>query len=127
MLYIPAERCGQAYKLVRPFRGPYRVEKIFPNGVELILICKPRAHSMRVYFNRVRCCPREIKEFDDAEEVSVSSLFEDPHTEGETKTNCGITDAPATDVVEAEAAKQEIRLLIRQSKRQKPKAVITRT
>lgn len=126
MLYMPAERSGQAYKLVRPFRGPYRVEKILPNGLELILISKPRAHSIRVYFVRVRRCPREIEEFDDAE-VSVSGLFENPDTEGETKTNCDITDAPAIDVVEAEAAKWEIQLPIRQRKRQKPKAVITRT
>ena len=108
MLYVPAERSGQAYKLVRPFRGPYRAVKLFPNGVELILTSKLRAHSIRVYFDdRVRCCPREIEEFDDAEEVSVFSLFEDLDTEGETKTNCDITDAPAMDVVEAEAAKQE--------------------
>ena len=75
--------------------------------MESILTSKPRAHSIRVYFDRVRCCPREIEEFDDAEEVSVFSLFEDLDTEGETKTNCDITDAPAMDVVEAEAAKQE--------------------
>ena len=81
MLYVPAERSGQAYKLVQPVQGPYRVVKIFPNGMKLILIRKPLAHSIRVYFNRVRCCPREIEEFDNSEEVSVSSLFEDPDTE----------------------------------------------
>ena len=107
MLYIPAERSGQAYKFVWPFRGPYQVVKIFPNGVELILISKPRAHSIRVSLDRVRRCPREVKEFDNAEEVPVSSLFEDPDTEGENETHCGITDALATDVMEAEAAKQE--------------------
>ena len=67
--------------------------------MELILTSKPRAYSIRVYFYRVRCCPREIEEFDNAEEVSVSSLLADPDTEGETKTNCGNTDAPAMDVV----------------------------
>ena len=39
--------------------------------------------------------------------VPVSSLFEDPDTEGETKTHHGIADAPDLDVVEAEVAKQE--------------------
>ena len=68
---------------------------------------KPQAHSIRGSFNRVRRCPREVEEFDNAEEVPVSSLFEDPDTEGETETHCDITDTPATDVVEAEAAKQE--------------------
>ena len=65
------------------------------------------AHSIRVSLDRVRRCPREIEEFDNAEEVPVSSLFKDPNTEEETETHCGITTAPATDVVEVKAAKQE--------------------
>ena len=58
--------------------------------------------------NRVRCCPREIEKFDDAEKFPVSNLrFEDPDTERETEIHYGITDAPTIDVVEAEAAKQK--------------------
>ena len=40
-LYDPVVKVGKAYKLARPFKGPYRVQKVLPNGAELLLISKP--------------------------------------------------------------------------------------
>ena len=57
MLYVPSENNGKAYKFSRPFCGPYQVIRVFLNGVELILISKPAASSIRVSLDRVRHCP----------------------------------------------------------------------
>ena len=54
MLYVPAERSGKAYKFARPFRGPYRVIRVLPNEVQLVLISKPKVRSIRVSLDRVR-------------------------------------------------------------------------
>jgi len=59
-VFDPAKKVGKAYKFARPFKGPYRVIKLFPNGVELSLISKPNSPTIRVALNRVRRCPREI-------------------------------------------------------------------
>ena len=97
---------------------------MLPNGVELILISKPKARSIRVSLDRVRRCPREIVESDNAGEVPVSDLFEDPDAEEETETHSDVTDAPA--LVEAEADEQREQLPVRRSERLKSQAVITR-
>ena len=47
-LYGPAVKVGKAYKFARPFKGSYRVQKLLPNGAELLLISKPNAPSIRV-------------------------------------------------------------------------------
>ena len=35
MMYFPSMHLDKAYKICRPFRGPYTVEKVFLNGVEV--------------------------------------------------------------------------------------------
>jgi len=60
MLYVPSENNGKAYKFSQPFRGLYRVIWVFLNGVELILISKPAASSIRVSLDKVRRCPVEF-------------------------------------------------------------------
>ena len=61
-VYNPSKKRGKAYKLARPFEGPYRVLKLHPNGADLKLISKPMATVIRVALNRIRLCPREIAE-----------------------------------------------------------------
>ena len=40
-MYMPAARSGKAYKLSRPFHGPYRIVKMHKNGAEVRPIDKP--------------------------------------------------------------------------------------
>ena len=56
-VYMPAIRAGPAYKLTRPYKGPYRVIGTHPNGVELRSIDNPKNSTIRVALNRVRHCP----------------------------------------------------------------------
>ena len=61
-VYSPSKKQGKAYKLARPFMGPYRVLKLYTNGADLRLIAKPAAASIRVALNRIRICTKEITE-----------------------------------------------------------------
>ena len=61
-MYSPSRRQGKAYKLARPFIGPYHILKLHTNGADLKLIAKPAAASIRVSLNRIRMCPKEIAE-----------------------------------------------------------------
>ena len=61
-VYSPSRKQGKAYKLARPFMGPYRILKLYTNGADLRLIAKPAAASIRVSLNRIRMCPKEIAE-----------------------------------------------------------------
>ena len=114
MLNVPAEWSGKAYKFARPFRGPYRAVKVLPNGVELVLISKPKAPSIRVSIDRVRRCPREIAELGDTKEVPIADLFDNPDAVEETEICSGITETPA--LVEPPTNKQE-QLSVHQSQR----------
>ena len=58
--FMPAMKTGPAYKLARPYKGPYRVMQLYPNGAELLLIDKPRSPPIRVALNRVRRCPEPV-------------------------------------------------------------------
>ena len=124
MLYVPAERSGKAYKFARPFRGPYRAVKVLPNGVELVLISKSKALSIRVSLDRVRRCPREMTELDDTEEVPIADLFNNPDAVEETEICSGITETPT--LVEPPTDKQE-QLPVRRSQRLNSQAKVTRT
>ena len=53
MVYGPAAKVGKAYKLARPFKGPYHVMKL---SVELSLICRPNSLNIRIAMNQVRHC-----------------------------------------------------------------------
>ena len=54
---MPAAKSGTAYKLARPFHGPYRVVHVVDNGVEVRPVDQPHTTPTRVAMNRVhRCC-----------------------------------------------------------------------
>ena len=59
-VYMPALKQGKAHKFAKPFRGPYRIVTLFPNGAEVQLIDKPQLETIRVSLNCVRRCPKEI-------------------------------------------------------------------
>ena len=84
MVYFPSERLGKAYKFSRPFRGPYQVNKVFPNGAEVTSLSGNKARTIRVALDRVRRCPRELG--DNPEESSFDGLkgmcVDDPIAEG---------------------------------------------
>ena len=58
----PAVQTGSLRKLSRPFKGPYRVTALYPNGADIILIGKPGSDPIRVALNRLQWCPEEIEE-----------------------------------------------------------------
>ena len=74
-VYIPTEKIGKAYKFACPYKGPYRVLKLFDNGVEVKLVSKSNSQSIRVALNCVRLCPAEIAvtDCDKPEEYIVTS------------------------------------------------------
>ena len=74
-VYTPNEKIGKAYKFACPYKGPYRVLKLFDNGVEVKLVSKSNSQSIRVALNCVRLCPAEIAvtDCDKPEEYIVTS------------------------------------------------------
>ena len=59
-VYMPSARSGPAWKLSRPFHGPYRVVNVKENGVEVRPVDRPQSDLIRVSLNRVRKCPAEL-------------------------------------------------------------------
>ena len=59
---MPSLKSGPAHKLARPFKGLFRVVAVHPNGAEVVLVEKPRSSPIRVAFNRLRWCPKEVPE-----------------------------------------------------------------
>ena len=59
-VYMPAAQSGKAYKLARPYHGPYRVVTCSDNTVEVRPVDRPKANSIHVALDRVRVCPEEI-------------------------------------------------------------------
>ena len=53
LVFMPAARLGKAYKLCRPFHGPYHVIGVHENGVEVKPVDQPRATTICVALNRV--------------------------------------------------------------------------
>ena len=58
----PAVQTEPLCKLSRPFKDPYRVTALYPNGADIILIGKPGSDPIQVALNRLRWCPEEIEE-----------------------------------------------------------------
>ena len=79
---------GKAYKLARPFQGPYRVIALFENATP---IDKLGAAVIQVAINRVRRCPRENP--DTGEQASVERSFMDV-TNGVVQQAMKSTDKP---------------------------------
>ena len=74
MVYFPSERLGKAYKFCRPFRGPYWMDKGFPNGAEVTSLSGNKTRTIRIALNRVRRCPKELG--DRPEDSSFDGLKE---------------------------------------------------
>ena len=70
---MPAEKSGQAYKFAKPFRGPYRVERTYENGADVRMLEKPGDKPIRVAFNRLRRCPKELSGPPEAEKPPTQS------------------------------------------------------
>lgn len=85
-VYMPAIRTRPAYKLTRPYKGPYRVITTHPNGVELQSVDHPKAKAIRVALNRVRHCPTAITK---EEVVMITPAAEEDsnvdHSDSETR------------------------------------------
>ena len=59
-VYMPATKSGKAYKLSRPFYGPYRIITLHDNGADVKPVDRPQDATIRVPFARLRACPSEI-------------------------------------------------------------------
>ena len=60
MVHMPGSVKGKAWKLVRPYHGPYRVISITPTNAEVRLVDEPGADALFVSLSRVRPCYSEI-------------------------------------------------------------------
>ena len=57
---MPPTKSGRAYKLARPFHGPYRVVHVVDNGVEVRPVDQSHVTPTHVALNRVRRCLVEM-------------------------------------------------------------------
>ena len=55
-MYMPAKTTGKTQKFARPFHGPYRVLKVFKQGVSVRPVDDPRANPIRISLDCVRRC-----------------------------------------------------------------------
>ena len=62
MVHMPGSVKGKAWKLVRPFHGPYRVLSVTPTNAEVRLVDQPGADAIFVSLSRVRPCYSEISD-----------------------------------------------------------------
>ena len=60
MVYFPNEVKGKAWKLARPYFGPYSVIAVTPTNAEVKLINSPDGNSIFVSLDRVRLCYDEM-------------------------------------------------------------------
>ena len=60
--HMPSVRSGPAWKLARPFHGPYRVLDTFNNGVKVRPVDRPHEKPIRVALQRVTRCPDEMQD-----------------------------------------------------------------
>ena len=60
MVYMPHTVSGKAWKLARPFYGPYRVISLTSTNAEVKLVDKPDTDAIFVALNRVRLCYPEL-------------------------------------------------------------------
>ena len=61
-VYFPVKKSGRAYKFAKPFQGPYLVEEVINNGVQVKRAGQLKK-LLRVALNRVRRCPKELTNF----------------------------------------------------------------
>ena len=80
-VFIPAMKSGPAHKLACPYKGPYRIIELYPNGAELVLIRRPKLRTIRVALNRIRRCPDEVGEDAPTTETTSATLDQETETE----------------------------------------------
>ena len=57
-VFMPSLKSGPAHKLALPYKGPYRIIRLYENGADVQLIDCPRAQPIRVALNRLRHYPQ---------------------------------------------------------------------
>ncbi len=62
MILMPGEVKGKAWKLARPFHGPYRILSLTPNNAEVVLVDRPKDSSIFVSLDRVRLYYPELED-----------------------------------------------------------------
>ena len=62
MVHMPHEFTGKAWKLARPYFGPYRILSVTPTNAAVRLVDKPDEPSIFVSLSRVRPCYSEISD-----------------------------------------------------------------
>ena len=83
-VYMPASRCGESYKFSKPFKGPFCITSVYNNGADLKSIAKPRSKPIRVAFNRIRRCPKEMQNSEDIRsDTEDADDFEEENNESE--------------------------------------------
>ena len=96
--------------LLTPFKGPYRVMKMFPSGAELSLIAEPTRPTIRVALNCLRRCPKEIVDGPAEEEVLKESEEDQTYIEEDPSEDLAdIQEEEPESLVEAESAQPNVR------------------
>ena len=72
-VFMPVEKSAQAYKFAKPFQGPYRVEKTCENSADIRMIEKPGDKPIRVAFNHLWHCPKELSGLPETEKLTPQS------------------------------------------------------
>ena len=57
MVHMPGSVKGKAWKLVRPFHGPYRVVSVPPTNAEVRLVDQRGADAIILFVSLSRVCP----------------------------------------------------------------------
>ena len=101
-MYMLAEQQGKAWKLSRPFHGPFRVLSVTDTNVKVRLIDHPKDDPIFVHSDKVRLCypeqgdkvwsgrvrkkRRANRSSDDTPSVSPANEYTGPMTRSRTKT-----------------------------------------
>ena len=97
-LCMPAMKTGAHHKLSCPFKGPYQVTALHPNGAEIRLVGKPLTEPIHVALNQLRRCPTKI-------EGNPLPEWEDTPTDAPEQ-EATLTDAPEQENTPRDAPEQ---------------------
>ena len=62
MVYFPDQVKGKAWKLARPYHGPYEVLALTPMNAEVRLANSPQDGAIFVALDRIHICPEEMSD-----------------------------------------------------------------
>ena len=80
-LSLPAMKTWPWRKLARPFKGPYQIQKLYPNGADISPVGGSQRRSLRVALNRLRRCPEELQGHEDPAASGTTRAPEEPAQE----------------------------------------------